>query len=68
MDFWTAVVSIAAIAIPFEFVKFAIRQKHKSKEMTPAVPDSKVKDLEQRIQSLETLIIDLEREKKFRDL
>ena len=68
MDFWTAVVAIASIAIPFEFVKFVIRQKYKSKEMTPSVPDSKVKDLEQRIQSLETLIIDLERENKFRDL
>ena len=67
MDFWTAIVAIVAIV----FVTHMITTRHKNKLDAKDLDQNsvgKLKELERRIESLETLIIDLEKEKKFRDL
>jgi hypothetical protein len=66
MDFWTAAVAIVSIVMIAEIIKAQSKtggsKKHKSEQ------DAKMADLERRIQSLETIVIDLDKEKRFRDL
>lgn len=68
MDFWTAIVAIVAIAIPFEFVKYAIKIKHQKKEEMSTDSEEKLEKLTRRVESLESIIIDLEKDRRYRDL
>lgn len=69
MDFWTAVIAIVSIGCTLELVKYAIKMKH-SRPVDGLKPgaNAKLEQLEKRIESLESIIIDLEKDKRFRDL
>ncbi len=71
MDFWTAIVIIVVVASLTE----TIRQYLKKREKGTAVSERKLEELQaqitkqdQRIENLETVILDLEHEKKYREL
>lgn len=67
MDFWSAIVIIVAII----FVSATIQSRHKSRPKDGEVDSSalrRIDELERRVESLETLVIDLDKEQRFRDL
>ena len=68
MDFWTAMIVIVPIVLSFELIKYGIKMKHQKPAGLGKEADSKLEQLEKRVESLESLIIDLERDKRFRDL
>ena len=71
MDFWTAIVIIVVVASLTE----TIRQYLKKREKGAVVSEKRLEELQeqihrqnQRIENLETVILDLEHEKKYREL
>jgi hypothetical protein len=66
MDFWTAIVAIVTISVVAGVIIEV--SKAKSKHSEDSNTDSKLDELERRIESLESIIIELERDKKYRDL
>lgn len=67
MDFWTAIVAIVAIIFGTQMISVRHKNKMKAKDLDEN-SIGKLEELERRIESLETLIIELEKDKKFRDL
>jgi hypothetical protein len=68
MDIWTAAIVIVPTVLSFELIKYAIKMKHQRPAGLNKNAESKLEQLERRIESLESIIIDLERDKRFRDL
>jgi hypothetical protein len=67
MDFWTAIVIIIAIV----FITGTIQSRHKLRAKDGQVDSTalrRIEELERRVESLETLVIDLDKEQRFRDL
>jgi len=67
MDFWSAIVAIMAIIFMAEIVKHRANVKIKTQQLDPKAT-SKIEELEKRIQSLETIILEMDKENRFRDL
>ncbi|MCG8525602.1 MAG: hypothetical protein MI748_04425 [Opitutales bacterium] len=69
MDMWTAIVAIVAIVFIAEIFKGKVSNKKKKEaQEVSAARSAKIDELERRIQSLETIIIDYDRDRKYRDL
>lgn len=67
MDFWTAAVIIVAIVSVSSTIQS--RQKKRRKEAgMDTKTRNRIDELERRVESLETLVIDLDKEQRFRDL
>ncbi len=67
MSFWTAIVMIVAIVFVAEIVRATVKEK-KGASKRDAALEAKVKALEERIASLESIAVESDREAKFRDL
>ncbi len=67
---WTAIAFIVAIV----FISDVIKQRYKFKKHQANLPESnpadlkKIEELERRIQSLETIVIELEKTERYRNL
>lgn len=66
MSFWTAIVFIFAIIFAAEIVRSTVKGKGPSK--VEATMAEKMKALEERIASLESIVVERDREARFRDL
>jgi hypothetical protein len=66
MDFWTAIVAIVSVSV----IAGVIIETAKAKSARKESPETerKLDELERRIESLESIIIELDRDKKYRDL
>ncbi|WOO42875.1 hypothetical protein [Rubellicoccus peritrichatus] len=76
MDFWTAIVIIVAISMITSMVSEIMKHRLKNQadatkklrdELSSSVKGS-VESLEKRVSNLETIIINLEKDRKFNDL
>lgn len=67
MTMWAAIVLIVAIVIIGETVTKVAKMKNKESGSGKNL-DPKIEDLEKRIESLESIVIDLERDRKYREL
>ena len=66
MSMWTAIVAIVAFGLIAEVIKTSLKAKHKNQDAN--VSSAKLEELERRIESLESIIIDLEKDRRYRDL
>lgn len=66
MSLWTAIVLIVAIVFAAEIARSTMKGKGSSK--AEAAMAEKMKALEERIASLESIAVERDREAKFRDL
>lgn len=68
MDFWTAAISIITIVFTFVLILTGMKMRHQKPADVDRISAAKLEQLEKRIESLESIIIDLEKDKRFRDL
>jgi hypothetical protein len=66
MDFWTAAVAI--VAIIFISTNLQARYKARQGQALDKPGKERIDALERRVESLETLVLELDKEKRFRDL
>lgn len=67
-DMWPAIVSIVFIAMIAEVIKYNIKMKNQRPTEEKAPHSNKIDQLERRIESLESIIIELDKDRRFRDL
>jgi hypothetical protein len=67
MDHWTFIVAIVAMSLTANLIRTAISKSAKNREMKPEHLE-RIGALEQRIQNLETLVLELEKDRKYQNL
>lgn len=65
---WTAITFIVLITMIAEVFKYNIKLKNQRAPEGKPINNDKLERLERRIESLETIIIDLEKDQRFKDL